>query len=224
MHKKADTIASENQPIIGVPAAREVPPPREATAAARPRRKLRVAIRIIVGCLLLIATIFLGILVAREVRTSQYQAKYLAGVARKLTFGMSPGPSSSIRFPKTGPYDERLGYTHIPTLTNKRIEEGYEIAAQTRFSPQMLRLTKGGIFPTYHEKTQAGLRIMDQDGQDIFSARYPERVYKTFDAIPYVIVKTLLFIENRELLDRRYPSRNPAVEWDRFAAAFLHMA
>ena len=28
-----------------------------------------------------------------------------------------------------------------------------------------------------------------------------------------------LFIENRELLDDRYPTRNPAVEWDRFVAA-----
>ena len=28
-----------------------------------------------------------------------------------------------------------------------------------------------------------------------------------------------MFIENRELLDLSFPTRNPAVEWDRFAAA-----
>jgi hypothetical protein len=32
-------------------------------------------------------------------------------------------------------------------------------------------------------------------------------------------VQSLLFIENRELLDTTYPKRNPAVEWDRFSKA-----
>ncbi len=33
------------------------------------------------------------------------------------------------------------------------------------------------------------------------------------------MLQTLLFIENRELFDMRYPQRNPAVEWDRFGLA-----
>jgi len=36
------------------------------------------------------------------------------------------------------------------------------------------------------------------------------------------VVQTLLFIENRELFDARYPYRNPAVEWDRFGLAVVH--
>ncbi|MBI1930011.1 penicillin-binding protein, partial [Candidatus Poribacteria bacterium] len=114
--------------------------------------------------------------------------------------------------------------THLPALIEKRAEKGYEIEAQARFSPRMLQLTDRVIFPTYHEKTQAGLRILDGDERVIFETRYPERVYKTFDSIPDLIVKTLLFIENRELLDPRYPYRNPAVEWDRLAMAALQMA
>ena len=36
--------------------------------------------------------------------------------------------------------------------------------------------------------------------------------------MPPLIVDALLFIENRELLDARYPMRNAAIEWDRLAA------
>ena len=36
------------------------------------------------------------------------------------------------------------------------------------------------------------------------------------------MLQTLLFIENRELFDARYPQRNPAVEWDRFGLAAVH--
>ena len=44
-------------------------------------------------------------------------------------------------------------------------------------------------------------------------------MYAGFDTAPTLLVKSLLFIENRELLDPTYPKRNPAVEWDRFSKA-----
>src|SRR6185295_5664927 len=37
--------------------------------------------------------------------------------------------------------------------------------------------------------------------------------------IPPVLVRSLLFIENRELLDEATPRRNPALEWDRLLRA-----
>jgi membrane peptidoglycan carboxypeptidase len=37
-------------------------------------------------------------------------------------------------------------------------------------------------------------------------------------------VNTLLFIENRQVLDERHPNYNPAVEWDRFGKALLDLA
>jgi len=46
-------------------------------------------------------------------------------------------------------------------------------------------------------------------------------VYESFDSIPGIIVKSLLFIENKEILDQTYPYKNPAVEWDRFGLAIL---
>jgi membrane peptidoglycan carboxypeptidase len=85
------------------------------------------------------------------------------------------------------------------------------------------RVVDAGLFTIYDEKTQAGLRILDRDNRVLFSSNYPTRVYPYFEAIPPLVLSTLLFIENRELLDERHPHLNPAVEWDRFGLAGLKM-
>ena len=85
----------------------------------------------------------------------------------------------------------------------------------------MLSLAQRGIYPTYQEKTQAGLNLLDIRGQSMFTVNYPLKVFRAFDSIPPVVVKTLLFIENRNLLDSLHPYQNPAMEWSRmFKAAF----
>ncbi len=71
------------------------------------------------------------------------------------------------------------------------------------------------------QKDQAGLRIVDRDGRDLYSFDRPERVYPSYSSIPPLVVQTLLFIENRHMLDSRHPTRNPAVEWDRLGKAVL---
>jgi membrane peptidoglycan carboxypeptidase len=80
-------------------------------------------------------------------------------------------------------------------------------------------MTRWGLFPSYQEKTQAGLTILDQQGRPLHAVRYPERVYERFQAIPPLLVATLLFVENRELLDARRPYKNPAIDWGRLAKA-----
>ncbi|MBV5325169.1 MAG: transglycosylase domain-containing protein, partial [Rhodospirillaceae bacterium] len=61
----------------------------------------------------------------------------------------------------------------------------------------------------------------DSDGKQLYRARYPTRAYDRFEEIPRILVDALLHIENRELLSEQYPTRNPAVEWDRLAQALL---
>ena len=146
-------------------------------------------------------------------------------MTRKLTFWMESGPSEAIRFPLPAPYDQRLGYSRLPDFIDQlTTAKDYSIRAQARNSPEMLKLGERGLFPIYHEKTQTGLRILDRDNQLLFSAAFPERVYGRFEDLPPVVVKTLLYIENREALDPRYPYRNPAVEWDRLTNAVMQMA
>ncbi|MBI4849520.1 MAG: transglycosylase domain-containing protein [Nitrospirae bacterium] len=159
--------------------------------------------------------------IAYELRTSRFEAYFLSRVAKDMNFRMEPGTSPSIRFPKTGPYDERLGYTYLPAFVDRLTAKGFSIDAQARISPRLREFTDKGYFTAYHEKTQAGLLILGRDDKALFSASYPERVYSDFSSIPEVITRTLLFIENKELLNERLPYLNPAVEWDRLAKAVI---
>src|SRR6185437_2241227 len=71
------------------------------------------------------------------------------------------------------------------------------------------------------EKDQAGLDLYDEKHQLLYTARSPERIYGSFDAVPKLLADTLLFIEDRELLDATHPKRNPAVNWSRLDRAVL---
>jgi membrane peptidoglycan carboxypeptidase len=157
----------------------------------------------------------------RETLTSSMQARVFSDLASKMTYKVEPGPSKSIRFPHDSPYDERLGYAGLPDYLGKLRARDYQVAAQARMSPKMAELADMGVFPTYREKTKTGLTIVDCRAQELFAASYPERIYNKFDQAPPVLVSSLLFIENRELLDNTYPKRNPAVEWDRLGKAVL---
>ena len=176
---------------------------------------------IIVG--LLIIGIVIAKLVQDEVKTSKYQARYLSEISKQLSFKLAPGPSSSIRYPEYGPYDERLGYTLLPDIFERLEKSGFSIAYQASSSPMMNELADYGLFTIYHEKTQAGLRITDKSDQLVFNAVYPTYGYPNFQAIPPLVLDTLLFIENRELLNEEYATVNPAIEWDRLGFAGLQL-
>jgi membrane peptidoglycan carboxypeptidase len=157
----------------------------------------------------------------REIRTSALQAHFATELVGKMQYKVEPGPSKAIRYPQDSPYDERLGYASLPDFLGKLREHDYVVTAQARFSPKMVEMADLGLFTTYTEKTRTGLAIYDCRAQPLFSATYPERFYAGFNDTPPVLVNSLLFIENRELLDPSNPKRNPAVEWDRLSKAIL---
>ncbi len=190
----------------------------------RKRRSIGRALRWFAALLAGAALVLLGFAAAFEIRTSEFQARWLTNHARSLTYAVQPGSSSAIRFPDAGPYDLRLGYSWVPDFLDRLESAGFEVESQARFSPALLELNDWGISPPYREKAQAGLRVLDRNDETLFHAAYPERVYEDFDAIPPLVVRSLLFIENRELLDPRFPKRNPAVEWDRLAKAAFDYA
>ena len=182
-----------------------------------PRRRphLRIGWFLLMPALLLAAT---GAVVW-EIRTFRLQAWLLSTFARDLEASLGEGPAPLIRLERPGPYDERLGYAHLPEAIDRLREDGWQVAAQARLAPRHRRLVDRGMSPIYREKTQAGLEIFDPRGRRLYAVRYPQRVYSDFEAVPALVARTLLFIENRELLDPLHPFRNPAVEWDRFATA-----
>jgi membrane peptidoglycan carboxypeptidase len=177
--------------------------------------------RILISFGVLLLLIVAAGLIAYELLSSALEARYLAKTAQKMTWRVQPGPSNRIRFPGDGPYDVRLGYSELPQFTQRLHKLGWHIDEQARISVPMARVGDLGLFMPYHEKNQGGIDVLDEDGKSLYSYRTPARVYTAFKDIPNVLVHSLLYIENRELLRDDYPTRNPAVEWDRLAQALM---
>lgn len=185
------------------------------------RRARKILVRILSwSAVAAVVTVGVDFLV-EEMDSSALQSRYLSSLGTQLTYTLEPGSSPQIRFPETGPYDLRLGYVGLPAFVKRLRQFGYEINRQARFSPMLERVFDAGLFTAYREKTQGGLRIFDRDDRLLFKAIYPARVYSDFASIPPLVLHTLLYIENRELLDENKRHKNPAIEWDRFGRAVL---
>ncbi len=154
-----------------------------------------------------------------EMEHSTLQARFIAGMAQEMRYTVESGaaPEDEIHYPGSGPFDLRMGYTALPDFLTALQERGYTIDAQARWSEKLQQSWAWGLFPPYHEKARAGLTIHDKNGDELYDSRYPRDTYTTFEEIAPLIVNTLLFIENRELLETTHPHRNPAIEWDRMA-------
>ncbi len=154
-----------------------------------------------------------------EFERSPLQSRLFSRLAAGMTYTVVPGESLTTRFPDAGPYNQRLGYARMPVFIEALKQQDFTIDRQAEISPTMRSFIDYGGFHIFPEKAQAGLAVLDRTGRDIYLTRHPERVFPSFEAIPPLIVETLLFVENRELLNTEFPTRNPAIEWDRFALA-----
>jgi membrane peptidoglycan carboxypeptidase len=182
-----------------------------------PRRKWYLW-RLLLG-LVLLALVILGFAVSTETRSSRLQAREFSQFAHELNYTVEPGPSDAILYPGDGPFDKRLGYSSLGEFLPRLLKRDYRITAQSRFSPELVSYAKRGFFVPYEEKSQSGLTISDCRGDSLYQFTYPQQLYPTFVSIPPVVVNSLLFIENRDLLDNKQPLANPAVDWPRFLKA-----
>ncbi len=157
-----------------------------------------------------------------ELRTSELQSIVLGRYARTLSYEVAPGPSPSQHFP-TGPYDTRLGYARIPAFSEQLWAQGFRVESQARFSAPLLAATAHGITPPYPEKTNAGLLLLGAHDEPLYSFMDPSFTYPSFEAVPDLVLRSLLYVENRELLDTERPYANPAIEWDRLARALYEL-
>ncbi len=185
----------------------------------RPVLLVRMFVWMSVGMCATIATYF----VAQELQTSDLQSHYLAEVGRQATFTLDSGTSPATRFPKDGPSDRRLGYSDLPQYLQRLTNNQFSITAQARLSPMMMKVADSGLNLPYVEKQQSGLRLIERDGKVLYESPYPKHVYPDFESVPPLVLHSLLFIENRELLSNRHPQQNPAIEWDRFGLATLEL-
>lgn len=158
-----------------------------------------------------------------EARSSFFQARLLAGYAEEIGWSVEEGPSPRIRFPGPGPFDQRRGHSRIPHMVERLEERGFRVDSQAAVSPRFAAVVDFGLFPVYPVKDRAGFRLLESGGEEMYATTFPERTFPAFDSVPDLLVSSLLFIENRELLALRYPYRNPAVDWGRFARSLADL-
>lgn len=201
------------------PSRTEAPeiPPAETPQPKSPRQR-RLWWRLII-LILLVALVAIGVAAYDEFRTSELQSREFSKLASTLTYSLQPGPSDAIIYPGDGPFDKRLGYSALGEFLPRLLKRDYLISEQVKFSPALMNYVDHGLFAPYIEKIQAGLSITDCRGDTLYQYNYPQHLYPDFAAIPPVMVNSLLFIENRDLLDTQDPRNNPAVDWPRFAKA-----
>ncbi|HGS4816926.1 TPA: transglycosylase domain-containing protein [Vibrio cholerae] len=162
-----------------------------------------------------------GAALFHEMETSTLQSREISRYAAGLTYQVEPGASDKIAFPSYGPFDQRLGYVALPNIQERLLQRGFTIRQQVRFSDELQRYAQYGLYVPYTEKVQAGLTLFDCRTEPVYQFRYPGNHYADFNAIPDLIVQSLLFIENRDLLSDKNPLVNPAVDWPRFFKAAL---
>ncbi len=168
----------------------------------------------------LLAVLFLvGWGLATEARTSYLQSRFLSRWTAEMKFAARPGSSETVRFPIWGPYDGRFGYAELPSFIASLNTRNFVVTRQAHWSPALERFVGHGGYAIYGEKSRAGLQLFDRDDNPLYRASYPERTYSDFKSIPSLIVESLLFIEDHDLLDAQDVHRNPAVEWGRFVLA-----
>jgi len=196
-----------------------VPAPPDVVTRPAGRRVFTRVIRAIVGMAELCLGAALGAALTHEVLTSAVQARLLSEYSARLTFELAPGPSQRTVFPADGPFDHRRGYSKIGDFQTNLISAGYRVAEQARMSPEAAAVAARGVTPPYREPATTGLVIRESSGNLLFDHIAKRRSFETFEDIPPLLTESLLFIENRELLQPFDPRSNPVVEWDRLAKA-----
>jgi membrane peptidoglycan carboxypeptidase len=191
----------------------------DSTPARTPRRRWprRVALAVLALVAAGLALVYSGL---GSRASAGLLARYVGGISFALDSGAAPSPAPG----GVGPLDVRLGYTALPDIITRLQERGFRIEAQANVSDRFRRVAGLGLFPPFHEPTQAGLTLLGRNGAVISRSRFPGSIYTSFDDVPAPVRQTLLYLENRELLDNRFPFRNPAIEWDRFVAALANFA
>ena len=196
---------------------RAVPAPRASVW----RRIVLPVIRVSAGVTVLVVVVGGAWLGREEMRNATLHSHWAAEFAAEIGFSVQPGPATTPLVPDRGPWDVRLGYAGLPDFAPRLQKGGYTIARQAVPSRRMVELNERGVYAAFVEKTQTGLRLIDARGAPLQNARYPRHVYPDYEAVPDLVARALLYVEDRELLDPGRPTMNPVVDWERLGMAVI---
>jgi membrane peptidoglycan carboxypeptidase len=156
-----------------------------------------------------------------EVRTSVFQSWLFTRINERIEFQIVAGRSASIAFPRAAPFDDRRGYSKLSQFQPRLEAQGFKITQQVEQSETLRDLIRRGISPPYIELPGAGIDIRGPDDASLFRYAQSEFLFAKIEEVPPLLVKSLVFLENRNLGRRSAPWQNPAIEWDRLLKAGL---
>lgn len=171
--------------------------------------KVGLVILALVGCVLV------------ELHTSFLQSWLFSYINRRVFHEVGQGRSSHIVFPRAAPLDARRGYSKLPAIQARLEAQGFRVTQQASQSSAMVELLNRGISPPYVEPSDTGIDIRGTEGKPLFRYGQSDFLFQKIEETPPLLVKTLLFLENRDLEQVNAPRQNPAIEWDRLLKAAL---
>jgi membrane peptidoglycan carboxypeptidase len=214
--------------VVRIMAAPTLSPPASDTASALASTAggVRVGlskqlIRTVVHLLQTACGVVVGAVLVHELQTSALEARLFSEYAARLSYVVQRGPASRTAFPHSGPFDFRRGYARLAAFQSRLAAHGFRVQRQAQVSPELAQLAAWGVNPPYPERPVVGLTLHGKGKSVLFSAARRDRTFQRFADVPPLLVDTLLFMENRELLKPFDPRSNPVIEWDRLAKASL---
>lgn len=206
--RKSFEDSSDNDPVLREVSARAL---RFSDASPRTQRivKIFAAAAVVAG------------LIGLEGHTGFLQSRIFPAIASGNRFKVVSGRASSVVTPPDGVYDRKAGYTRGPDFDESLRKEFDLVAQAQREGPNGSFLWLRYAYPIYDQKTQPGLKIYDQTGQILYDARFPQVAYDKFESLPPLLINSLLYVENRKVLDDTSDRRNHVVEPNRLFLAAL---
>lgn len=154
--------------------------------------------------LVFIALVVLGFAIANEVRTSKLQAREFSRFAAALSYSMHDGPSDAMRYPGAGPFDQRLGYSSLGDFLPRLLKRDYLIAQRRApLLPELMSYSQKAFSYPIRKKSRQAFPSPTVRAARCINSTLPQQLYSSFASIPPLVVHSLLFIENRDLLDPR---------------------
>jgi membrane peptidoglycan carboxypeptidase len=172
-------------------------------------------------CLCVLVIIVCGII---EIRASVLQSWLFTTTNKRISFELAPGRNFTIAYPRPAPFDDRRGYSKLVDFQSRLEKQGYQVKQQVKQSTTLSRLINFGIAPPYTEPPETGMVIQGLSGAPLFQYAQSEFLFNEINDIPPLLVKTLLFLENRDLDHPSAPWQNPVIEWDRLLKAAVYYA
>src|SRR5262245_34259936 len=117
------------------------------------KKRLKIWLWVTLSVLLVVACIYV------EIQTSLLQSWFFTRNTEELSDQLTEGPSTEIAFARSGPFDDRRGYSKLPACESQLEAQGYQVTQQVHQSEKMVQLIKRGISPPYVEPPETGLDI-----------------------------------------------------------------